>query len=117
MFQKDIGIFNSPPCWQTTTQPVLGWLNARKKHNLPYIETIHISGLEHQLSLAQHKAVGAAQLTERFIIVAWKMLKSFLKKRMLLFSLLLLLLLCCEGSAQINIELMQICIRHVENED
>lgn len=46
----------------TTTR--FGRLNARKKHNLPYIETIHIQpGRE-----------------ERFIIVAWKMLESFLKK-------------------------------------
>lgn len=27
---------------QPTTTTRFGWLNARKKHNLPYIETIHI---------------------------------------------------------------------------
>ena len=30
----------NPVDWATTTR--FGWLNARKKHNLPYIETIHI---------------------------------------------------------------------------
>lgn len=48
----------------TATTTRFGRLNARKKHNLPYIETIHIQ----------------PDREERFIIVAWKMLESFLKK-------------------------------------
>ena len=59
----------------TTTR--FGWLNARKKHNLPYIETIHIQ-LGRCYVAALRRPSG-----ERFIIVPWKMLKSFLKKRML----------------------------------
>ena len=62
----------------TTTR--FGWLNARKKHNLPYIETIHI-----QLGRCYVASTAALRRPsgERFIIVPWKMLKSFLKKRML----------------------------------
>ena len=45
----------------TTTTTRFGWLNARKKHNLPYIETIHI-----QLDRAQrtfyHRGVENAQV-------------------------------------------------------
>ena len=58
----------------TTTR--FGRLNARKKHNLPYIETIHIQ-------LGRCWSAGLRPSRERFIIVPWKMLKSFLKKRML----------------------------------
>ena len=58
----------------TTTR--FGRLNARKKHNLPYIETIHIQ-------LGRCWSAGLRPRRERFIIVPWKMLKSFLKKRML----------------------------------
>ena len=43
-----------------TTTTRFGWLNARKKHNLPYIETIHI-----QLDQARtfyHRGVENAQV-------------------------------------------------------